>query len=366
MKFIRCLLILLIFICSTLVQASSNSQENHVYESFVDDSGCGFDYDYNSNVRLNWIHSNDSTLAAKQRAENLGAENCSTWINGAPTSNSNVDGITKLVETDLQVTLLWNHALGNDGKNSSELTFSGLQLSTSILPLENLSESLNMRWYITVDYDSIGDVIVHDLVKHYGWTSSFYHEEGNITNWTHEVSIERLQEDGLPTSEDELWRMEVVILFVDDLNHTIYGADKIQLEAPTNVPNSTAEKFPTILIGIVVIVGLLIIVRQDQRREIGLPRLRGTLYQNNNDSWYAKVMITAGIFDVTLKGAFANEPWKMGKVPTQQLIPAETSRSFTVKMKCSGIIDDTVPTHWKVDVDELGGWVLDLNLPIND
>jgi hypothetical protein len=199
-------------------------------------------------------------------------------------------------------------------------------------------------------------------VKHYGWTSSFYHNEGNVTNWSQEISTERLQEDGIPFSAGDLWRLEVIVLFIDDLNHTIYGVDSVQLQSPSIIPD-TAGMLPTILIAIAVVVGLIVIIRQDQQREVGLPRLRGTLHQDKR-GWYAEVMISAGIRDVTLKGAFADEPWKMGRIPKQQLIVAETSRNFTVKLRCSDETTKEVPTHWKVEVDELGSWVLDLTLPV--
>ena len=112
------------------------------------------------------------------------------------------------------------------------------------------------------------------------------------------------------------------------------------------------------------IVGLIVIVRQDQQREVGLPRLRGTLH-NDHRGWYADIVITAGTRDATLTGAYADEPWKIGKTPKQQLVVAGTSRNFTVKLRCNNVDCELVSTHWKIEVEELGGWILDLNLPVN-
>jgi hypothetical protein len=120
---------------------------------------------------------------------------------------------------------------------------------------------------------------------------------------------------------------------------------------------------PTLLVVVGVIVGLLVMVRQDYRREVGLPRLRGTM-RKDNKGWTADVEITAGIFDVTLKGALASSPWKISRAPSQQLVTAGTNRSFSVKLKTSDEESYEAVTHWEIDVDELGGWVLDLKLSI--
>ena len=342
----------------------SQNMKVSVLESFIDESGCNLDDTSQDGVRLNWAYGDESILAGQLRAAALGAEGCSTWVNGDGASN-NESELIQLVEVTLQVEARFlSESTDNSNQENSGTAVAGLYLSAQIWPLEDLDESLNLRWYITVDHAPLGEGVAQDLVKHYGWTSSFYHDEGNVTNWSQEISTERLQEDGIPFSADDLWRLEVIILFIDDLNHTIYGVDSVKLQSPSNIPD-TAGMLPTILIAIAVVVGLIIIIRQDQQREVGLPRLKGTLLQDKK-GWYAEVVITAGIRDVTLKGAYADEPWKMGKVPKQQLVVAGTSRNFTVKLRCTDETTKEAPTHWKVDVDELGGWVLDLILPIRN
>ena len=330
-----------------------------VIESFIDDSGCDFDNQANNNVRLNWAFGNESILSGQQRAEALGADACTRWINGEQDDydmNENV----QIVDVSLEVDAYFPSE--NDDNEKPETLFEGLYLSAQIIPLEDLPESLNFRWYVTVDHSPLGQNVAQDLVKHYGWSSSFHHDKLNITNWSHEINSERLVEDGIPFTEDDLWRLEVVILFVDDLNHSIYGGDSVQLHTPSSIPDRMVM-IPTIIIGIAVIVGLIVIVRQDQQREVGLPRLRGTLHKENR-GWHADIVITAGTRDATLTGAYAEEPWKMGKAPKQQLVVAGTSRNFSVKLRCNNPECDIVATHWKIEVDELGAWVLDLNLPI--
>tara|TARA_B100001750_G_scaffold244343_1_gene261449 strand:+ start:2166 stop:3266 length:1101 start_codon:yes stop_codon:yes gene_type:complete len=331
-----------------------------VIESFIDESGCDYEQVSQNNVRLNWGFGNESILSGEQRADALGAEACTMWINGEQ-GGFVKNEISKMVDVSLEVESLFSTE--NNDLGSSEAPFNGLYMAAQIIPLEDLPESVNMRWYVTVDYSPLGRGVVQDLVKHYGWTSSFHHDELNITNWSHEISEERLEEDGIPFKEDELWRLEVVVLFIDDLNHTIYGVDSFQLQSPNDIPDKNVM-IPTIIIAIAVIVGLIVIVRQDQQREVGLPRLRGTLH-NDQRGWYADIVITAGTRDATLTGAYADEPWKIGKTPKQQLVVAGTSRNFTVKLRCNNVDCELVSTHWKIEVEELGGWILDLNLPVN-
>jgi len=363
LSFVMALLLFMMAPISLGIVEGGNSQNitTAVLESFIDETECNLDDASKNDVRLNWAYGDGSTLAGQQRATALGAERCSSWVNGEVASN-NASELLQLVEVTLEVDAHFPSE-STDVQEGGEDIIPGLYLSAQIVPLEDLEESLNLRWFITVDHSPLGEGVVHDLVKHYGWTSSFYHDEGNVTNWSQEISTERLQEDGIPFSAEDLWRLEVVILFVDDLNNSIYGVDSVQLQTPSSIPD-TAGMLPTILIALAVIVGLIIIIRQDQQREVGLPRLRGTLLQDKK-GWYAEVVITAGKRDVTLMGAYADEPWKLGKVPKQQLVVAGTSRNFTVKLRCSEDATTEAPTHWKVEVEELGGWVLDLILPVS-
>jgi len=345
------------------VSGEDVESEISVFESFIDGNNCDGDFDsverLDSDVSLNWIHGEGSSLAGQQRAEKLGADACSQWQNGE--SLENATAISSLAKLTLTVDIV---ATEQDGETTTtDVTQSaGLLLEVEIEPLEDLEESLNLRWYVTVDHTPVGNGIADDVVLHYGWSSSFYHQAGNTTNWTQVIDSERLTEDEIPFTINDLWRLEVTVMLVDDLNATVSGIDHTQVQTLDRIPN-IAGMFPVILLVIAIVAGLVIIVRQDYQREVGLPLLTGTLRYIKKE-WIAEVRVTAGKYDLTIKGASATLPWKMSRVPKQQLVPAGTSRNFSVKLR-STEENNEAETHWEVEVEELGGWVLDLKLPVH-
>jgi len=345
------------------VSGEDVESEISVFESFIDGNNCDGNFDsvkrLDSDVSLNWIHGEGSSLAGQQRAEKLGADACSQWQNGE--SLENATAISSLAKLTLTVDIV---ATEQDGETTTtDITQSaGLLLEVEIEPLEDLEESLNLRWYVTVDHIPVGNEIADDVVLHYGWSSSFYHQAGNTTNWTQVIDSERLTEDEIPFTINDLWRLEVTVMLVDDLNATVSGIDHTQVQTLDRMPN-IAGMFPVILLVIAIVAGLVIIVRQDYQREVGLPLLTGTLRYIKKE-WIAEVRVTAGKYDLTIKGASATLPWKMSRVPKQQLVPAGTSRDFSVKLR-STEENNEAKTHWEVEVDELGGWVLDLKLPVH-
>ncbi|MBT4058912.1 MAG: hypothetical protein HOE69_01210 [Euryarchaeota archaeon] len=347
------------------VSSGENSQSTiKIWETFSDENLCVNNAENvprnEGDILLNWVHGNGSSLAGQQRAAALDASPCSSWLNGGGLENTS--DVNVLAELSLNVLIVGLDVAENNQAEENDDFNSGLLLQATILPHENLSDTLNLRWYITVDNSPLGESTASDVVLHYGWSTTFHHDAGNSTNWTQQISAERLAEDGIPFTADDIWRLEVTLMLVDDLNNSINAADTIQLNSPKLTP-AFGGMVPTLLVVVGVIVGLLVMVRQDYRREVGLPRLRGTM-RKDNKGWTADVEITAGIFDVTLKGALASSPWKISRAPSQQLVTAGTNRSFSVKLKTSDEESYEAVTHWEIDVDELGGWVLDLKLSI--
>ncbi len=300
------------------------------------------------NVNLKWAYGDESSMAGQQRADALAAEDCSQWLNGA-----GVDAATPLaggVELEMTARVV-------RGENQVD---SGIELKAGITPTRDLPESVALRWFITVDHSPLGEREVNDLVLHFGWSSTFFHDEGNITNWTEFIDEERLAMDGIPLADEDLWRIEVALLVMDDLNQSVLAATNVQIPTPSSVPGRGGV-VPVSMVVVALMVGYALIIRGEKIREEGLPRLSGTL-RRNDKSWMVKVTIAAGNRDATLKGASAEAPWRIGRVASQQLIPSETVRVFQATMRCSDDELTEAVTHWEIDVDDLGGWVLDLKL----
>lgn len=321
-----------------------------LWEVFVPESGCDgsqsaerSDWD----AILNWRMGEGSSLAGRQRADALGASECSVWLNGDLTENQTT--IYSQVDLRLSVEKIM------DGDEI------GLHLEAEINLDEEVSETMNLRWFITVDRIKSGQNNVDDIVMNYGWSASFNRSLTDSQQWQQFIDEEQLISDEIPSDDNELWRIEVTIVMMDDLNQSIIGIDTIQLESPSIVPD-VGGMGPTIILGILIACGLLAIVFQDYKREVGIPRLKGVIiFENANP--VAKVTIDAGKFDATLKGVKAERPWRVSRSPSDQLITAGTSREFLVKLRGGNDESTEVELRWEIDVDELGGWVLDLKLP---
>ena len=111
-----------------------------------------------------------------------------------------------------------------------------------------------------------------------------------------------------------------------------------------------------ILIGVVICMGF--IVQAERKREVGLPKLEG--------SWTAETdVIEYKIISgnsVEIKKMTLKEGWKSNGKIKPEIIPANTTKSG--KLRVVGVGDFSL--HLSVSVDQLGDWVLDLNLPEKD
>lgn len=337
--------------------SAAAAEREPVREWFEPASGCDGWYQHITDdevIQLVWVVGEGGTLSADQRAAALGAEPCTGWQEASPfggedaLSEENVPG-PLLADLELEVELV--------GESSP----TALQVSVKITPLEELPASVNLRLMVTVDHGDEGGLDSHFVVHHYHWSSAFFHDAGNLTEWDYTIESSRLTEDGVPFTNEDIWRLNVVALLVDDLNNSILAATKSRVATPSSVP-PTGEAVPFIVVGIGLLAGFAVIVLAERSREVGLPHISGGL-QLVKGEWQATVLVRAGKHDMVLKGAHADAPWRIAKSPRGQRLAAGEERTFRVRLRCSGDETPEALTRWEVDVEELGGWVLDLRLP---
>ena len=113
--------------------------------------------------------------------------------------------------------------------------------------------------------------------------------------------------------------------------------------------------------GMAILIGLGMSVRAEWKREVCLPTLTGRLARRGQ-AWTAHVTLVAGHSPVTLKGADADAPWRVPKQPKERVIKPGESVDVGVRLKVTEQPPPSVRTHWSVEVEQLGGWVLDLSL----
>ena len=74
----------------------------------------------------------------------------------------------------------------------------------------------------------------------------------------------------------------------------------------------------------------------------------------------------AGLRDVHLREVRVLSPWRLAKEIREIDLPAGTERTITVRVKpdrgLNEVYTSIIETEWSIEVDEMGGWVLDLTL----
>jgi|GEM_PF-887096 hypothetical protein len=352
----------------TQLGLATAAEREPVREWFEPAAGCpGWDEHITDDgvVQLVWMVGEGGTLAADQRAESLGAEPCTKWQEASlfeAGDNLSSENFSRQVSADLELEV----------ELVGESSPTALDIRVNITPLEELQASVNLRLLVTVDHSEGEGLDSHFVVKHYHWSSSFYRGEGNLTEWNYTIDSSRFSEDGIPFTSDEIWRLNVVVLLVDDLNNSILAATKTGISTPSSVP-PTGQSMPAILLGIGLLVGFVVIVLGERNREEGLPHISGGLHRLKGE-WKAIVQVRAGKHDMVLKGAHADAPWRIVKPPRGQRLAAGEEKTFEVRLRYSkkaatsdgSSEQKSLPeamTRWEVDVEELGGWVLDLRLP---
>ena len=111
---------------------------------------------------------------------------------------------------------------------------------------------------------------------------------------------------------------------------------------------------PAILL-LVLIILIGFIVMAERKREIGLPRLEGSWSKEENVIEYR--IITG--YQVEIGDLTMGDGWRANGRIKKQTIAAYTTHTGTLRVTGSGELS----LKLAVKVDELGDWILDLNLP---
>ena len=350
----RMLQILLAAMLLTPVGIASADREP-VREWFEPESGCDDWSEHMTDegvIQLVWVVGDGAMLAGEQRAAALGAEACSGWQEASPFGGE--DALSSENQPQSELADLTLDVLVNGGMEPTSL-----EIEVGITPIDDLPESVNLRLLLTVDHPILGPDN-HFVVQHYHWSTSFHHEAGLQTDWNYTIDAARMEQDGIPFSRDDLWRFNVVVLLVDDLNNSIHAAVSTDVETPSSVP-AIADYAHLYLLGIAILIGLGMSVRAEWKREVCLPKLTGRLTRRGQ-AWNAHVTLVAGRSPVTLKGADVDAPWRVPKQPKERVIKPGESVDVRLRMKVTEQSPSPARTRWSIEVEQLGGWVLDLSL----
>ena len=163
-------------------------------------------------------------------------------------------------------------------------------------------------------------------------------------------------------NEGDAENLQVIILLSDMLTEENYAMMALELPTEGNGPTDNGQRVASWLVISVGILVLASIARAEWKREVFLPRLRGSMGQKG----IPVAQLKAGLGDIKLREVRVLPPWKLAKQIRDIELRAGTEKTFQVHLKPNRGLEDEVTafvqTEWSIEVEEMGAWVLDLTL----
>ena len=142
--------------------------------------------------------------------------------------------------------------------------------------------------------------------------------------------------------------------FENDSANRVMSIQRSEMPTYWQSVDQSATLTPAILL-IIIIICIGFVVMAERKRELGLPRLEGSWSSEENVIEYRLIVgnpIEIGELNI-------GDGWRAnGKIKCERLLGSKTHEG-TLKVSGSGEFS----LRLAVKVDELGDWILDLNLP---
>ena len=174
------------------------------------------------------------------------------------------------------------------------------------------------------------------------------------------ISRELALTNGLTMSDAS--RLQLVVLLSDMMSEDNHALLASNLPKPDSGPSETGQRVATLMGVGVIALALAAIVRAEWKREVFLPKLRGSRDKDGHPIAYLRT----GLRDVTIREVRVLSPWKLTKGIRDIELSAGTEKTIPVRVKLergqTEVKTRVIETEWSIEVDEMGGWVLDLTL----
>ena len=200
---------------------------------------------------------------------------------------------------------------------------------------------------------------VPNLVRDWSPSSSLNFAANGTNYWNETITRDHLVGAGIDLGDASFAdKYEVMLIliggFEDDNTNRVLSIQREQMPTYWQSVDQGAIITPALLL-LVLIVLIGFIVMAERKREIGLPRLEGSWSKEENVIEYR---IIAG-FPVEIGELTMGDGWRANGRIKKQTIAANTTHNGTLRVTGNG----NLSLKLAVKVEELGDWILDLNLP---
>ena len=332
---------------SDIIEVNSNDEIPRFFEHFTDLDQTPIPLDHE--IRLGWYAWDENDTgglgipAASYRASDLSINGTGTIIHE-----------TETAKADLGVQLEWKH-------NGDELS---LNATIDIHMRETVSENLILRMIIIEDELEIEGRTPNQnaVVRLYRMSIAVNHTADGNTTHIETFPLTDLVEHGLPKEIQEYHRIRFVVLLSDYDTEENFALLMTDLPMSESGPENTGAK-AAVLIGLgCLLLCLGSISRAEWKREYMLPRLTGKTDGNGMPI----AIIRTGGSAITLREVRVNPPWRLARAMKSIEIPSDTEKTFQLRVKPERGHDEPdtniIHTEWSIEVEKMGGWVLDLVL----
>ena len=274
----------------------------------------------------------------------------SVAIDGYPESFSDIGPEVRTNEVEIE----WNIQL--IGSTEVEL----LNITATWTNPETLNGATQMHVFIIESeaIDSKGRV-VHNLVRDWAPSSTFFFTNNTTNAWNETITRDHLDGAGIDlgdASHANDYEMLLVMIggFENDTSNRVLSIQRAKMPTSWQSVDKGASLTPLLmLIGLIFCIGF--VVMAERKREIGLPRLEGSWASEKGVLEYR--IITG--YSIDIGELMMGEGWKAnGRIKKETVAPNQT-HSGTLRV--SG--DGEFSLRLCVKVEQLGDWILDLNLP---
>ena len=223
-----------------------------------------------------------------------------------------------------------------------------------------LNGATQMHVFI-IETDAVDDQgrEVPNLVRDWSPSSSINFAENATNYWNETISRDYLVGAGIgigDASFADKYEVMLVLIggFETDENNRILSIQREKMPTYWQSVDQGSILTPAILLFILIIL-IGFIVMAERKRELGLPRLEGSW---SKDEGVIEYRIITG-FQIEIGDLTMGDGWRANGRIKKQIISPNTTHKGTLRVTGDG----DLTLKLAVKVEELGDWILDLNLP---
>ena len=274
----------------------------------------------------------------------------SVAIDGFPENTTDIEAGVRTNEVEID----WNVQL----IGSSEVELLNITASWTNPQALNGATQLHLFIIETNAVDSKGRD-VPNLVRDWAPSASFSFTNNTTNRWNATITKEILDGAGIELDDaSHADEYEILLVmtggFVNGTSNRVLSIQRAEMPTYWQSVDQSATLTPVILLGLLVIcIGF--IVMAERKRELGLPRLEGSWSSKENVIEYH--LITGN--SIEIGELTMGEGWRANSRIKKELLVGGKTHKGTLRVSGTGPLS----LRLAVKVDDLGDWILDLNLP---